>query len=138
MDYFTGSDPVSVKLAVETLVARYVDYCDTHDWDALVALFEPDGVFDTGTVYDKVLTGRAELRDFYSTVTVPTAHHATSVYLTGITDEAVHARMKMITFFPGWLFSVDYGWTVTRAAGPWRIARQRIDLVGRVPLRSEP
>lgn len=135
MDYFTGSDPVSVKLAVDTLVARYVDYCDTHDWDALVALFEPDGVFDTGEVYGRVLTGPEELRGFYSTTTTPTAHHATSVYLTDVSEDTVQARMKMITFFPGWLFSVDYAWTVTRSRGPWRIARQRIDLVGRVPLR---
>ena len=66
---------------------------------------------------------------------VPLAHHATSVYLTEISERCVRARMKMITIFPNSLFSVDYDWRVTRASGPWRIARQRISLVGKVPLR---
>jgi hypothetical protein len=135
MDYFDGTDPVSIKLAVDTLVARYVDYCDTHDWAALVGLFEADGVFDAGDVYGRVMTGPQELREFYETAVVPLAHHATSVYLTDITAERVRARMKMITVFPRSLFSVDYDWTVTRARGPWRIARQRISLVGKIALR---
>lgn len=136
MDFFDGTDPVSIKLAVDTLVARYVDYCDTHDWESLVDLFEADGVFDTGDVYGKVLTGPDELRIFYETAVVPIAHHATSVYLTDISPSCVRARMKMITIFPNSLFSVDYDWTVTRASGPWRIGRQRIALVGKVPVRN--
>jgi hypothetical protein len=135
MDFFDGTDPISIKLAVDALVARYVDYCDTHDWAALVDLFEADGVFDTGDVYGRVMTGPEELRAFYETAVVPLAHHATSVYLTEISEGCVRARMKMITIFPNWLFSVDYDWLVTRASGPWRIARQRISLVGKVPLR---
>jgi hypothetical protein len=136
MDFFQGTDPVSIKLAVDTLVARYVDYCDTHDWDALTTLFEADGVFDTGEVYGRVMTGPDELRQFYSSVVVPLAHHATSVYLTDIESDRVRARMKMLTLYPGQLFSVDYDWTVTRAEGPWRIARQRISLVAHVKLRD--
>lgn len=136
MDFFDGNDACSIKLAVDTLVARYVDYCDTHDWAALVQLFEADGVFDTGEVYGRVMTGPEELRNFYETAVVPLAHHATSVYLTEINPERVRARMKMITIFPKWLFSVDYDWTVTRARGPWRIARQRISLVAKVPLQG--
>ena len=62
MDFFDGTDPISIKLAVDALVARYVDYCDTHDWAALVDLFEADGVFDTGDVYGRVMTGPEELR----------------------------------------------------------------------------
>jgi SnoaL-like domain len=135
MDFFDGTDPISIKLAVDALVARYVDYCDTHDWAALVDLFEADGVFDTGDVYGLVMTGPEELRAFYETAVVPLAHHATSVYLTEIGDGWVRARMKMITIFPSSLFSVDYDWTVTRVSGPWRIARQRISLVGKVSLR---
>jgi hypothetical protein len=136
MDFFDGTDPVSVKLAVDSLVARYVDYCDTHDWTSLVDLFEADGVFDTGDVYGRVMTGPEELRNFYETAVVPIAHHATSVYLTEVSSRRVQARMKMITVFPSSLFSVDYEWMVTRASGPWRLARQRISLVGKVPLRN--
>jgi hypothetical protein len=137
MDFFAGTDPVSIKLAVDTLVARYVDYCDTHDWAALVDLFEADGVFDTGEVYGRVMTGPEELREFYETAVVPIAHHATSVYLTEISPDWVRARMKMITLYPTRVFSVDYEWTVTRARGPWRIARQRISLVGSISLRDK-
>lgn len=134
MDFFTGTDPVSVKLAVDSLAARYVDYCDHRDWDGVVGLFEDDGVFDAGELYGRSMTGPDELRSFYTGVTLPAAHHITSGYLTDITDDRVEARLKMITFFTGRQFSIDYLWTVTRAKGPWRIAHQRIELVGKVAL----
>ncbi|TGD84345.1 hypothetical protein BayCH28_25905 [Mycolicibacterium sp. CH28] len=134
-DWFTScDDPVSARLAVDELVARYVDHCDTHNWSGVVALFEHDGIFDTGDIYNRVLRGPDELRNFYETTVVPLAHHATSCYLTGISSERITARMKMLTLFPGSAFSVDYDWTVTRAQGPWRIAHQKISLVAKVRL----
>jgi 3-phenylpropionate/cinnamic acid dioxygenase small subunit len=137
MDLFEGTDPISIQLAVDSLVARYADYCDTQDWPALVGLFEPDGVFDTGEVFGQVMTGHEELERFFRALAKPKAHHATSVYITEISSEQVRSRMKMITFYTRWLFSIDYEWTLTRSHGPWRIATQKISQVAKVPLGAD-
>lgn len=131
------TERLEATLAAQELAARYVDGCDHRDWDAVLDLFEPDGVFDAADVYGQVMTGREELRGFYTTTTLPVAHHATSIYLTSLDGDSATSRMKMIVLFAGSAFSVDYEWQLRRTDGTWRIARQQIALVGKIALGAK-
>ncbi|MGW5147435.1 nuclear transport factor 2 family protein [Rhodococcus koreensis] len=125
---------LSIKQAVNDLVAKYADLCDQQDWNAVAALFTPDAVFDAETVYGKTMAGTEELLQFFTSAPVAAGHHPTSVYCTEITDSAVTARMKMLVIFRSGLFSVDYLWNLVPSGSDLRIARQTISLVGKVTL----
>lgn len=127
-------DESMVKQAVSDLVARYADYCDQHDWDAVVDLFTADAVFDAESVYGRTMTGPVELMDFFTSAPAAVGHHPTSVYCTEVGETAAASRMKMLVVFRSGLFSVDYAWDVVLVDGQWRIAHQTIALVGKVSL----
>jgi ketosteroid isomerase-like protein len=130
-------DEFAQKQAVTDLVARYADYCDRKDWAAVVGLFTDDAVFDAESVYGKTMRGPEELRKFFESATVAAGHHPTSVYCTDIAETDVSARTKMMVLFRSGLFSVDYDWQLRNEDGGLRIARQEINLVGKVPVSGD-
>lgn len=127
---------LAAKQAIEEIAARYADGCDQQDWSAVLDLFEPDAVFDASSVYGQTMTGREELRKFFESAPVAAGHHPTSLYST-IDGDTASTRMKMMVLFRSGLFSVDYAWNLKRRADQWRIARQQITVVGKVPLGSQ-
>lgn len=128
------SPETSGRLAIHDLVARYADLCDRKDWRGVVSLFAPDAVFDAQAVYGRTMTGAAELLDFFENAPDAVAHHPTSHWSEFDGPDRASVRMKMLVIFRSGVFSVDYTWQVTCTGGAWRIARQEIALVGRVPL----
>jgi ketosteroid isomerase-like protein len=127
-------EELAAKSAVQDLATRYAIACDRKEWDTVVGLFTPDGVFDAEAVYGRTMRGSAELRSFFDGAPVAAGHHPTNVLTTlGQTDRA-GAVMKMIVLFRSGIFSVDYTWRLARVEGDWRIEHQRIGVVGKVSL----
>lgn len=125
--------PADDKLAIGEIVARYADYCDHGRWKDVVGLFAPDGVFDASKVYDKTMTGSAELHGFFESAPAAVGHHPTSWY-TEVDGDSATNRMKMFVIFKSGIFSVDYDWRLRREGDGWLIERQTIDVVGRLTL----
>jgi ketosteroid isomerase-like protein len=121
------------KVEIHELAARYADLCDQADWDAVVALYTPDGVFDAQDTYGRIATGHDDLLDFYKSFPVAIAHHPTSLHST-IDGETASVRMKMIVFFPRGVFSVNYTWSLRLVDGAWLIAHQGIAVQGKIDL----
>jgi ketosteroid isomerase-like protein len=119
------------KLEIHELAARYADLCDQGDWEAVVALYTDDGVFDAQDTYGRMATGPDELLDFYKSFPVAIAHHPTSLHSTVDGDTAT-ARMKMLVMFKPGLFSVNYTWRLRRVDGQWLIAHQGIAVQGKL------
>jgi hypothetical protein len=124
---------LSSRVEIQELAARYADGCDHHDWEAVAGLFAEDGVFDAKAVYGREVQGRAALAEFLGGLPAAAAHHPTSLYTTFTGAERAATRMKMLVFFRSATFSVDYQWDMTQTGEGWRIARQSIEVVGKVP-----
>jgi SnoaL-like protein len=125
-------DVVAAKMDISEVASRYGHYCDHRDWEAVVGLFTDDGVFDARKVYDKVWTGKAELRDFFNNAPPQVvAHHPTSMF-TDVQDAGTaHTLIKMLVVWPRQIFSVDYEWDLVKTGELWRIRRQAIEVVGK-------
>jgi ketosteroid isomerase-like protein len=119
------------KLEIHELAARYADLCDQADWDAVVALYTDDGVFDAQDTYGRVATGHDDLLDFYKSFPVAIAHHPTSLYST-IDGDTATTRMKMLVLFKAGTFSVNYTWQLRAIGGEWKIAHQAIGIQGKL------
>lgn len=127
-----ATDVVAAKLDISEVAAKYGHYCDHHEWDSILDLFTDDAVFDASKVYDKVWTGKEELRDFYyNAPTQVIAHHPTSLFTELHDENSALARAKMLVVWPRQVFSVDYAWEFTRSGGNWLISRQTIEVVGK-------
>jgi len=130
-----GVEELAAKIAVQDLASRYAIACDRKDWDAVVGLFTPDGVFDADAVYGRTMSGSAELRAFFDGAPVAAGHHPTNVLTTLEDTHRASAVMKMIVLFRSGIFSVEYTWRLIRADAEWRIEHQRIGVVGKVALQ---
>jgi hypothetical protein len=119
------------KLEIHELAARYADLCDQAAWEAVVALYTEDGVFDAQDTYGRVATGHDDLLDFYKSFPIAIAHHPTSLHST-IAGDTATTRMKMLVLFPRGLFSVNYDWQLRLIDGTWLIARQDIGVQGKL------
>jgi ketosteroid isomerase-like protein len=119
------------KLEIHELAARYADLCDQGDWEAVVDLYTPDGVFDAQNTYGRVAKGHEELLDFYRSFPVAIAHHPTSLHST-IDGEVATTRMKMLVLFKAGTFSVNYDWQLRAVDGEWKIAHQGIAVQGKL------
>lgn len=71
---------------VNDILARYYTFVDTHDVDGWVALWAPDGVFDSG---HQRAEGHAELRSFLAGHVVHTRHLVSNVSVDVDGDRAV-------------------------------------------------
>ena len=129
-----GLAELSARVEIQEVAARYADGCDHREWEAVAALFTEDGVFDAKAVYGREVQGRAELAPFLGGLPAAAAHHPTSLYTTFSGEDHAVTRMKMLVFFRSATFSVDYQWDMAHTAEGWRIARQSIDVVGKVPV----
>jgi ketosteroid isomerase-like protein len=123
---------LQAKIDISELVAKYGHYCDHPGWDDVLALFTDDAVFDASTVYGKVMTGPAELRQFYETAPEAIAHHPTSQFTEVHYDGTASTHLKMIVLFHRQAFSVDYDWELVQRDGKWLIRRQTIGVIGKV------
>jgi hypothetical protein len=127
---------LEARTAIQEIAARYADGCDHQDWEAVAGLFTDDGVFDATGVYGTEVKGRAALAKFFAELPRATAHHVTSLYTVFPADGRAHTRMKMLVLFPSLTASVDYQWDLDRTDDGWRIARQAIDIIGKLPHRD--
>jgi uncharacterized protein (TIGR02246 family) len=125
---------LSARVEIQEVAARYADGCDHRDWEAVAALFAEDGVFDAKAVYGREVQGRTALAEFLGALPAAAAHHPTSLYTTFTGPDLATTRMKMLVFFRSATFSVDYQWDMTQTSEGWRIARQSIEVVGKVPV----
>ena len=123
---------IQAKIDISELAARYGHYCDHPGWDDILALFTDDAVFDASTVYGSVMTGQAELRQFYENSPHAVAHHPTSQFTDVHDDGTARTSIKMIVLFHRQAFSIDYDWDLVQHDGRWLIARQTISVVGKV------
>jgi len=130
------TDVLRAKIEISELAARYGYHCDRFDWDAVVAMYTEDGVFDAETLYGKVVVGHADLRAFYESLPQAVAHHPSSLFTTVRDDGTATAAMKMLVLFGRQVFSVDYDWELAEIDGTWLIRRQKISLQGKVSLRE--
>jgi ketosteroid isomerase-like protein len=127
---------LAVKIAVLDLAAEYAIGCDRQDWAAVVELFTADAVFDAEAVYQRTMRGPAELRAFFESAPLAAGHHPTNVLTTVHGPDSATAIMKMLVLFRSGIFSVDYEWQLVMVGERWRIAHQRIAVVGKVALPS--
>ena len=119
------------KIEIHELAAKYADLCDQADWDAVVALYTADGVFDAEATYGRIATGHDDLLDFYKSFPVAIAHHPTSLHST-IDGDTATTRMKMLVLFKAGTFSVNYTWQLRAVDGEWNIAHQAIAIQGKL------
>jgi hypothetical protein len=127
---------LEARTAIQEIAARYADGCDHQEWDAVAGLFTEDGVFDATNVYGTEVEGRAALAKFMAELPRAIAHHVTSLYTVFPADGQAQTRMKMLVLFPSLTASVDYQWDLERTGEGWRIARQAIDIIGKLPHRD--
>ena len=125
---------LSARVEIEELAARYADGCDHRDWESVAALFTEDGAFDAKAVYGQEVQGRPALAKFLGELPAAAAHHPTSLYTDFTAEDRAATRMKMLVFFRSATFSVDYRWDMANTSEGWRIARQSIEVIGKIPI----
>lgn len=129
-------DALQAKIDISEMAARYAHAADHPGWDGIYALFAEDAVFDASAVYDRVMSGMPELRDFFENAPDAVAHHPTSQFTQVHEDGTAQSMIKMLVFFHRTVFSVDYEWQLRRQDARWLITRQTINVVGKAALAA--
>lgn len=113
------------RLAILELSARYCNMVDDKQWEALDLIFTSDAIFDSSAFGRPVQRGLEEIRDLFSTMDHPLAHHISNTMLDLVDADTVRVHSKWLVLFPERIVSGDYHDVVVRAAAGWRI-REKI------------
>ncbi len=124
------------RIAITDLIKLHGHHADDGDFDAMLALFTDDVVYDlTGVGMDPV-TGHDQIRALAREIGEdnPVAHLVTNIVLTPVGQDEVHARSKGIAVMAdGSAGSATYDDVAIRTEDGWRISHRRIT-ARRVPL----
>jgi uncharacterized protein (TIGR02246 family) len=120
------------------LVARYGQYVDDRDLDALGDLYTADAVFDSRS---GPLTGRGAVLDYYRTQLASygvTYHypHSQVVEITGpdTAQGTVHAHAELAIDGKAFIIALRYSDTYRREDGRWRFHHRRAQQLYGLPL----
>jgi hypothetical protein len=122
------------RLAILEFTARYADFADQKDWEALTALFTPTAVFEAEAVYGQTYRGSEEILKFYQEAPLATGHHPTGVHTSFTADGQARTRLKMLVLFGRAIFTCLYDLVLVKLAGDWRIDRLQLSVVGRTDI----
>jgi alkylhydroperoxidase/carboxymuconolactone decarboxylase family protein YurZ len=129
------------EIAILRLIALYGHIADEGQFDRMDELFTQDAVFDTTAAGSKRLEGLEAIRQHWSTVRQPVAHHGTNVVITPVGPGEAMVVSKGVTLFPGEeqafthanatpiaplrTSSIVYRDRVVKTPAGWRLAERR-------------
>lgn len=123
----TGLDQLLAERAIERLLLDYAALNDAGGWDALAALFLPDGRMNRPTVPDVFIVGREAILDaFHARPARVSRHIIANIRVTVSSDEATATSQILLFTGAGTPPLVgSYRDRLRKTAQGWRFAERR-------------